>query len=71
MKKQDVELIQFKKYGKETLISVNIVLSTDDALNLEDWWFNKVDCCQAPLIDCRKDGLHLHIPWILKKETKK
>ena len=37
MKKQDMELIEFKKYKKETLISVNIVLPSDDALTLEDW----------------------------------
>ena len=67
MKKQDIELIQFKKHREGTLISVNILLPTDDALNLEDWWFNKVAGCQAPLIDCRKDGFHLHIPWIMKE----
>ena len=67
MKKQDIEFVQFKKYKKETLISVNIVLPSDDALTLEDWWFNKVAGCQPPLVDCRKDGLHLHIPWIMKK----
>ena len=32
--KKDVELIMFKKYKKETLISVNIVLPVDDALTL-------------------------------------
>jgi len=73
VKKQDVELIQFKKYEKETLISVNVVLSEEEALLLEDIWFNKLESCQVPLVNAAKNGFIIHIPWILKKkeETKK
>jgi len=73
VKKQDMELIQFKKYGKETLISVNVVLSEEEALLLEDIWFNKLESCQVPLVNAAKNGVIIHIPWILKKkeETKK
>ena len=65
----DVELITFKKYVDKTMVSVNIVLSEEDALTLEDWWFNKVGGCQPPLLETNKYGFHLHIPWILKKES--
>lgn len=62
----DVELIEFKEYGEETLISVNVVLSSKDASILMDVWFNKVKSCQAPLIDAAKNGIFIHIPWILE-----
>ena len=71
MKKQDIELIQFKKHKEGTLISVNVLLNQEDALLLEDIWFNKLEACQAPLINAAKDGFYIHIPWIRKKETTK
>jgi len=68
-KKTSIELIEFKKYKKETLISVNIFLKPEDALELESWWFTKVDRCQPPLIETHKNGFNIHIPWTLKKEN--
>ena len=65
----DVELIEFKKHEKETLISVNILLTKEEALQLQDVWFNKVESCQPPLINAAKNGMFVHIPWIMKGAT--
>jgi len=66
---EDIEFVEFKKHLDGTLISVNILLTNEDAIKLMDVWFNKLEACQAPLIDASKDGLLVHIPWITKKET--
>lgn len=65
----DVELVEFKKYEKETLVSINVAIPNEDAAMFMDWWYNKVEKCQAPLIETTKYGMHLHIPWILKEDS--
>lgn len=47
-------------------LSVNVVLDEGSLKELKDVWDNRVDGCQQPLVEGTKNGLHIHIPWILK-----
>jgi len=65
----DAEFIVFKKHKEGTLIQINILLDNEQGAEFSDLWFNKVESCQAPLIETFKNGFNLHLPWILKKEN--
>jgi len=56
-------------FTKEYL-SVNIVLDEKSLAELKDVWENRVESCQQPLVQGMRDGLHIHIPWILKEVKK-
>ena len=51
-------------------VSVNVVLDEDSIKELRDVWENRVESCQQPLVQGMRDGLHIHIPWILKEVKK-
>ena len=53
-------------FTKECL-SVNIILDEKSLAELKAVWENRVEGCQAPLVEGSKNGLLIHIPWILKK----
>lgn len=65
---EDIEFVEFKKFNEKTLVSINVVLEEEDALKFMDVWFSKVSSCQAPLIEILKNGLNVHIPWIMKEK---
>ena len=56
-------------FTKEYL-SVNVVLDERSLAELKDVWENRVESCQQPLVEGTKNGLHIHIPWILKEVKK-
>ena len=56
-------------FTKEYL-SVNVVLDEKSLAELKDVWENRVEGCQAPLVEGSKKGLLIHIPWILKEVKK-
>ena len=60
------ELLEFTDHGTDTVISVNIVLETKEAEELKELWFTGLDGCQPPLVEARKNGLSVFIPWIMK-----
>ena len=50
-------------------VSVNVVLDEVSIKELRDVWENCVESCQQPLVEGTKNGLHIHIPWILKGKS--
>ena len=56
-------------FTKEYL-SVNVVLDEKSLAELRDVWENRVEGCQAPLVEGSKKGLLIHIPWVLKEVKK-
>lgn len=52
---------------KGAMLSVNIILDEKDVETLKDVWENRVEGCQPPLVDGSRNGLLIHIPWVLKK----
>ena len=62
----EVEFVEFTTHPKGELVSITVFLEAEDMAKLKDTWFNKVKHCQAPLITDNKNGLHIHIPWILE-----
>lgn len=59
-------LLEFRKGG----LSVNIGLGEKGLEELRDVWENRVDGVQPPLVEGAKNGLFIHIPWILKEKPK-
>lgn len=55
-------LLEF--YGN--YLSINIILDDASIKELRDVWENRVSGCQSPLVEGTKNGLHIHIPWVLK-----
>ena len=51
-------------------LSINIILEEEAIKELRDVWENRVEGCQQPLVQGMRDGLHIHIPWILKEVNK-
>lgn len=61
--REGVELLVFH----EDYLSVNVFLDKLSLDELRSVWREKIEGCQAPLVDGRLDGLHVFIPWILKQ----
>jgi len=51
-------------------LSINIILEEEAIKELRDVWENRVEGCQAPLVEGSKKGLLIHIPWVLKEMKK-
>lgn len=56
-------------FTKEYL-SINIILDEKSLAELRGVWENRVDGIQLPLVEGTKNGLFIHIPWMLKEKPK-
>lgn len=54
-------------FTKEYL-SVNVALDEEALAELRGVWDNCVEGVQAPLVEGSKNGLNIHIPWVLKEK---
>ncbi len=64
----DKEVIEFNTHPEGELLTINIMLNKEEIAELKDVWFNKLSGIQPPLVETNKNGLNVHIPWILKGE---